>query len=116
VDLLAYTGNAIEEVVTVFQAICRQPVDNDGLQFDPTSVAGSRITEHADDQGVRVRFLGYLGRARVRRQVDLGFGEVVTPKPELVEYPSLLAFPRPVLCGYAVTRVKRSWLKRRTHS
>jgi len=100
VDLLAYTGNKIAEVVAVFQAICVQSVAADGMTFDPATVAGETITEHAEYQGVRVRFQGHLGDARVRMQIDLGFGDVITPPANWVEYPSLLGQPRPVLRGY----------------
>jgi hypothetical protein len=74
VDLLAYTGNAIDEVVAVFKAICVQSVEPDGMTFDPATVGGESITEHAEYQGVRVQFQGHLGNARVRMQIDLGFG------------------------------------------
>jgi predicted nucleotidyltransferase component of viral defense system len=100
VDLLAYTGNAIDEVVTIFKAICTQSVEADGMDFEPATVAGESITEHAEYQGVRVRFQGHLGDARVRMQIDLGFGDVITPAANWVEYPSLLGQPRPVLRGY----------------
>jgi predicted nucleotidyltransferase component of viral defense system len=100
VDLLAYTGNAIEEVVTIFKAICVQSVEADGMAFDPATVAGESITEHAEYQGVRVRFQGHLGDAHVRMQIDLGFGDVITPPANWVEYPSLLGQPRAALRGY----------------
>ncbi|MEP7359282.1 MAG: nucleotidyl transferase AbiEii/AbiGii toxin family protein, partial [Anaerolineales bacterium] len=64
VDLLAYTGNGIDEAVSVFKAICQQVVESDGFSFDPATVTGQRISEQANFQGVRVRFLGYLGTAR----------------------------------------------------
>jgi hypothetical protein len=100
VDLLAYTGNAIGEVVAVFKAICAQSVEADGMAFDPATVGGESITEHPEYQGVRVRFQGHLGNARIRMQIDLGFGDVITPHADWVEYPNLLGLPRPVLRGY----------------
>jgi hypothetical protein len=100
IDLLAYAGNAIDDVVAVFKAICVQTMEADGMTFDPATVAGESITEHAEYQGVRVRFQGHLGNARVRMQIDLGFGDVVTPPAGWVECPSLLGQPRAVLRGY----------------
>ena len=41
-----------------------------------------------------------MGTARVNMQIDLGFADVVSPSPEMVEYPSLLDLPRPRLRGY----------------
>jgi len=33
-------------------------------------------------------------------QIDIGFGDVVVPGPTMVEYPTLLDFPPPVLQAY----------------
>ncbi len=59
-----------------------------------------RIKENADYEGVRVRMVGLLGRARVAMQIDVGFGDVVTPGTETIKYPVLLDFPAPELSGY----------------
>jgi len=100
VDLLAYTSNRVEAVVAIVQAICAQAVEPDGMVFDEKAVVGETIKEHADYQGVRVRFRGRLGTARVNMQIDFGFADVVSPSPERVDYPSLLGLPRPRLKGY----------------
>jgi hypothetical protein len=49
---------------------------------------------------VRVRFVGLLGNARVAMQIDVGFGDVVTPGAQNITYPVLLDFPAPALSGY----------------
>lgn len=41
-----------------------------------------------------------MGAARLGVQVDIGIGDVVTPAPEWLEYPSLLDLPRPRLRAY----------------
>ena len=49
--------------------MCLQPVEpDDGMTFDPDSVAGEFIMEEEDYEGVRIRFKGYLGK------VEIGFG------------------------------------------
>lgn len=100
VDLLAYTENAVENLVAIVAEICTQPVESDGLTFDPASIVGEKIKEEEKYEGVRVRFKGYLGNARVNMQIDIGFADVVTPHTEIVEYPTLLDQPRPRLRGY----------------
>lgn len=47
--------------------------------------------------GVRVTVRASIGGARVRLQVDVGFGDAVTPEPVDVSYPALLDFPAPRL-------------------
>lgn len=51
-------------------------------------------------QGVRIRLFADLGGARVPVQLDIGFGDVVVPAPEEVDYPVLLDFPAPRLRVY----------------
>ena len=41
-----------------------------------------------------------LERGRIPVQIDIGFGDVVTPAPQQVEYPSMLGFPTPVVSTY----------------
>lgn len=100
IDLLGYTGNEVEGLVQIVQDICTLEVEADGLVFDADSVRGARITEDADYQGVRVRFQGYLGSARLHLQMDVGLADVVSPAPTNLKYPILLGMPAPELRGY----------------
>jgi len=77
IDLLGRMNNTIEDVVDAIKAACSLKVIPDGLLFDVKSVVGQRIAEEADYEGVRVRFRGNLGNARITMQVDVGFGDVV---------------------------------------
>jgi Nucleotidyl transferase AbiEii toxin, Type IV TA system len=100
IDFLARMPNDIESVTAVFKEICQQPVDEDGIVFDAESVQGKLIKEDADYEGVRVTFIGYLQRSRLPMQVDIGFGDVVSPEPTMSDYPTLLDFKAPILLGY----------------
>lgn len=71
--------NTLEAVVPVFRAVCGQEVEPDGLVFHAETVLGTMIKEEADDAGVRATFLATLQNARLPMQVDVGFGDVVTP-------------------------------------
>lgn len=42
-----------------------------------------------------------LDAARIHTQIDIGFGDVVTPAPEKLAYPTILNFPAPILLGYS---------------
>ena len=50
--------------------------------------------------GVRVRMEGRLGQARLHLQVDIGFGDVITPERQERDYPTLLDLPAPRLWTY----------------
>jgi len=79
IDMLGRLDNSVDSVVGAIQEICRQEVEPDGLLFQSSSVKGEHITEEAEYEGVRIKFHGNLGTARVRIQVDVGFGDVVIP-------------------------------------
>jgi len=71
------------------------------MQFDPDSVNTTEIRKEANYDGLRVKFIGTLGRARCPMQLDIGYGDAVTPGPEEADYPILLDdFPAPRLRVY----------------
>ena len=80
----------------------------DGVRFDPGSVRASRIREEAIYEGVRAKLTGYLASARVPLQIDVGFGDVLTPKYEELSYPTLLELGgalSPAVLVYAIESV-----------
>ena len=99
-DFLGHLDNSLENLEGVIRQVCAANVEPDGMVFDAATVKTERIKEDADYEGVRVRFVGLLGRARVAMQIDVGFGDVVTPAAETITYPTLLEFPAPELSGY----------------
>lgn len=75
-------------------------MEPDGLAFDPNSVAGETTLEGANYEGLRLRFWGYLGEARVRMIIDLGFADPITPSQTMLQFPTILDMPAPILSGY----------------
>lgn len=63
-------------------------VEPDGIEFNRASIEVSGIKEDADYEGVRVRFLATLARARIPMQVNIGFGDVISPGRWTVSIPS----------------------------
>jgi hypothetical protein len=112
IDVLGQTDNEISKIVDVVQELCRQEVEPDGLAFDPTSAQGENITEDADYHGVRVRFWGTLGPARIRMQFDVGFGDVVFPLVESMDYPTILDLPAPRLTRASMVTAQKALLRR----
>jgi hypothetical protein len=99
-DFLGRLDNSLENLQRVVRGVCTADVVPDGMVFDPATVKTERIKEDAHYEGVRVRFAGLLGKARVAMQIDVGFGDVVTPGAQDITYPALLDFPAPALSGY----------------
>ena len=94
-DLLGYGENSSQRLAEVFRAVCSVEVEPDGLVFDPDAVKAAPIREEQEYQGQRITLTAFLGKARIPIQVDVGFGDVVTPKAKKISYPTLLDFPAP---------------------
>lgn len=100
-DVLGKGAPDIPRLEVIFQAVCRQTVEEqDGIDLLADSVKGEAIREGAEYQGIRMRVAYILAGAKGTLQVDVGFGDVVTPAPALIEYPSLLDLPTPRLRAY----------------
>ena len=54
---------------------------DDGLEFDHDSIDVAPIAGQTEHGGVRATIVGYLGTARTRLQIDMGFGDVMTGGP-----------------------------------
>ncbi len=99
-DLLGFGPSDLESVARVFREIAGVAVD-DGIVFDPASVTAGEIRKEAGYGGVRVVIAGELAKARCKTQIDVGFGDAVTPGPVESVYPVLLDdLPAPRLRAY----------------
>lgn len=96
IDLLGKTSNSHAVLRRVIED-CAAVEANDGILFDTANMSIEDIVEGADYHGVRIRFLGRLGPARIPMQIDIGFGDKVVPKPVWIELPELLDFGAPRL-------------------
>ena len=105
VDLLGFGTSDNEELKRNFTELCELPVEPDGLRFLPDSVMAAPIREEAAYPGTRVTLEARLENARVSLQVNIGFGDVVTPAPEEVDFPALLDFAAPHLRAYPIYTV-----------
>lgn len=104
-DLLGFGASDLESVAQVFREIAAVTVD-DGIVFDPASVTVEEIRKEAGYGGVRVVIAGELAKARCKTQIDVGFGDAVTPGPVDSVYPVLLGdLPAPRLRTYPIYTV-----------
>lgn len=99
-DLLGFGASDLASVAETFRDIAAVAV-NDGIEFDPASVTVEEIRKEAGYGGVRVIVAGELVKARCKTQIDVGFGDAVTPAPVDSVYPVLLEdLPAPKLRAY----------------
>jgi hypothetical protein len=60
-----------------------------------------KIRDEEAYEGIRVLLEARLANARIPLQIDVGFGDVITPAPVEIEYPTLLAFPAAKMRAYS---------------
>jgi hypothetical protein len=101
-DLLGFGPAEPPALEAIFRELCAAVVaPDDGLRFQPETIRVADIRKEARYGGIRVTLVGFLASARCPVQIDVGFGDAVTPDPEMVEYPTLLPeLPGPRLRAY----------------
>jgi len=99
-DLLASGAPSVTRFEEVFREVCDVGVEDDGLEFFSSSIRGEQIKEEDEYQGIRIRGEAKLSNVRIPLQIDVGFGDAITPGPAEIEYPTLLEFPAPKLLAY----------------
>ncbi len=99
-DLLGYGNPQMSHIVDVFKQICGQPVEDDGLQYKIETLTGTVIKEGEEYEGVRIKLEAILGNAKITVQVDVGFGDAITPVAQEAELPTLLTMPAAKLLVY----------------
>ena len=105
VDLLGFGPSDLQSIAQAFREIVNV-VAEDGIVFDAASVRVEEIRKNAGYTGARVIVSAELARARCKTQIDVGFGDAVTPGPVDAVYPVLIAdFAAPHLRTYPVYTV-----------
>jgi hypothetical protein len=102
IDLLGRGALTSEQLTAVVADCMKVPVPADALVFDESSIAISEIREQERYGGLRAEFRAALERMRIKMQLDVGLGDVITPNTIAVTYPCLLDLPAPELIGYPV--------------
>lgn len=105
VDLLGFGQNDAEHLVAIFSQIAAIEL-GDGIAFDLDSIHADDIREDNTYGGTRISVVGKINNARCALQIDIGFGDAVTPAAQTATFPTLLTdFNAPVLKVYPVYTV-----------
>lgn len=104
-DLLGFGQDDAEHLIAVFREVAAMSME-DGIVFDVASVRADAIREDNTYGGTRINLVARIGSARCSLQIDVGFGDAVTPEAQTVVFPTLLNdFPAPTLRVYPVYTV-----------
>jgi len=99
VDLLGPGDASPEHLAKFFEELLAGPAEPvDGLVWGRLEAA--TIREDKRYEGVRVNARAMLAGAVVPVQIDVGFGDAITPAPVEVEWKGLLGYPEARLLAY----------------
>lgn len=93
-----------EEIIRRIKQIAATAVD-DGVTFEPSTLITVPIRQDDEYHGLRLAMSAALSRARLKLQLDVSFGDPVTPAPTLIEYPQYLSDTTFRLYGYPIATV-----------
>jgi hypothetical protein len=104
-DLLGFGPDDEANLIDTFREVAAIDL-SDGIVFDTASVKADPIREDTLYGGTRITLVARIGSARCALQIDVGFGDAVTPGPQTVAYPAMLGdFPASTLRVYPVYTV-----------
>ena len=89
-DLLGHGDPTAARLEERLRAVCRAEVATDGVAFDPGAIEAQPIREAQEYEGLRAKVEAWVGSARIRLQIDVGFGDATWPEPERTAFPTLL--------------------------
>lgn len=105
-DALARNMSADQETVTRRVAEIASIELDDGVDYLVDAARSSMIRDDALYSGVRVLMPARIATAQIKLQLDINFGDPVTPSPRPVEIPSLRDGLEPVrVTGYPVETI-----------
>ncbi|MEZ4819499.1 MAG: nucleotidyl transferase AbiEii/AbiGii toxin family protein [Bdellovibrionota bacterium] len=105
IDFLGKGDNSLEGLKKAFVDICHINIPEDGIVFLVDSIKAERINEAKEYEGTRILLKAELASAIIPIQIDIGFGDVITPGPKEVAFPTILDSKAPIIQTYTVETV-----------
>ncbi|MET9806764.1 nucleotidyl transferase AbiEii/AbiGii toxin family protein [Streptomyces halstedii] len=105
IDILGHAFSGEEaEIIRRIAAIAATEVD-DGVTYDSATLRTVPIREEDEYHGLRLSMAASVARARLKLQLDISFGDPVTPGPQIINYPQQLTSDSFQLLGYPLATV-----------
>jgi len=94
------------KILSVFREIASMSYPEDGIIFHTETLTAEDITVEKKYPGVRISQMANIGSYRQNLTFDIGFGDVIVPKPQVLEYPALFdAMEEPEILAYSLETV-----------
>lgn len=107
IDFLGNNINRdVDDIKAVFGEIVSTDLPEDGITFDAAKITAEEITVNKEYHGVRLTIIAQIDTMVQPVSMDIGFGDVVTPAPQVIDYPTLIeGLPIPTIYAYSLETV-----------
>ncbi|WP_106496166.1 nucleotidyl transferase AbiEii/AbiGii toxin family protein [Lentibacillus sp. Marseille-P4043] len=95
--------NDIPYIKAAFESICAISNGEDGVMYGKDNITVERIA--VDYEGVHVKIPASFGNVKKELQLDIGFGDIIVPKPQDMLYPTLISVNPLQILGYSTESV-----------
>lgn len=99
-DLMGFGPGEDAALAESIRAICDTRCNEDGIEFISGTLHVEPIRDASEYVGFRARLQATLDGARIRLQIDVGYGDAIEPAPVDADYPTLLDLPAPRIRAY----------------
>lgn len=107
IDLMGHRiDNNKTTILSAFKKIASMPYPEDDITFHTETLTSHEITIENKYPGVRISMVANIGSYRQNLTFDIGFGDVIVPSPQELEYPTLFdAMEKPDILAYSLETV-----------
>lgn len=105
IDLLARTSNKMDNLQNIITEVSVIEAPEDAVIFNTQNLILRESQAGGDYQGVSASFSANLFKTRIPILIDIGFNDIIIPKPNHIQFPTLLEMPQPNLLGYTLETV-----------
>ena len=100
------TSREIENLTAIIKSVASLECEADAITFSPDTITAEEITVNKEYHGVRISIEAKLDTAVQKISMDIGFGDIITPYPQELNYPTLIPdLPQPMILAYSLETV-----------
>ena len=106
IDYLGSSVSAQEDIYSVTHEVLSSPVADDGIVFNVDTLKVVETQIDGERNGIRITFIGYIGKIKIPMQVDVGFFDEIATTVLDIDYPVLLPnMEKPHIKGYPLESI-----------
>ncbi len=99
-------SNDRDAIIAAFKEMASQEIVVDGVRFLPDSIKASEIAVEHKYPGKRISIIAFLDTIMKVLTFDIGFGDVITPNPIIMTYPTIIEeMKSPRITAYSLETV-----------